>query len=673
MQKPSIKKRILFLQDEIKKHNNLYYKEANPEISDREYDELLKELQKLEEEYPEFKTNDSPTQKVGSDIIEKSEGFVTKPHKIPMLSLQNTYSEEDLLKFDERVKKLADGKEYTYLCELKFDGVALSLHYNNGKLIQALTRGNGYEGDDIIANAKMIEDVPKTVSIKDEFEVRGEVYMLNSDFANLNVYREQNGLSVYANPRNTTAGSLKLLDSSIVAERKLKMFCYWLENYSSLSSNSLTQDIELLQNYRFPVSNDSRECLDIENVLEYVRIWDKKRHSLPYMIDGIVVKVNQKKIQDTLGFVSKSPRWAMSYKYEPEQAETTVLDITLNIGRTGTVTPTAELEPVVLAGTTVKRCSIHNEDYIKEKDIRIGDTVIIEKAGEIIPQIVSVVKSKRPNNSKPFIFPTDINGIPLIRNQGEAAYYIDSDIKTPEILKKELEHFASRAGMDIDNLGEKIISDFVDRGWLTSISSIFELKNKREDILALEGWKEKSTDNLLSSIEESKNRPFEKIIYSLGIKFIGERGAKILAKHFTDIDKLTSAIIDDLTSIHEVGDKMAESVVSWFQDDSNKKLIEDFKNHELTLASKEESSNKEGSIISGKSFVFTGELESMKRSEAAALAEKYGGRESKSISNKTDYVIVGVNPGSKYEKALKLGVNILDENQFLDLINTIVE
>jgi DNA ligase (NAD+) len=659
-------KRIELLKGEINKHNDLYYNQAKPIISDREYDSLLSELQQLEKDNPDLLTSDSPTQRVGADPVS---GFDTVDHIKPMLSLQNTYNEEELRKFDERVAKNLDTHSYTYFCELKFDGVAISLIYEGGILQRAVTRGNGYQGDNIISNARTIKEIPLKIENNNLIEVRGEVYMTNEDFARLNVNREELGLSTYANPRNTTAGTMKLLDSREAAKRRLKLFTYYLD-IDTHQTSSLSEDILLLDKLGFPVSDAARKLNTIDDVLEFVSIWETKRHELPYMIDGIVVKVNEKRYQDELGWVSRSPRWAISYKYEAERAETTVRDITLNIGRTGAVTPTAELEPVELAGTVVKRCSIHNEDYIKEKDIRIGDTVLIEKAGEIIPQIVSVITDKRTVNSVPYIFPDEVEGMAIARREGEAAYFIVGEDNT-WTLKKKVEHFSSRSGMDIENLGERIISDFVDRGWLTSLSDVYRLKDLREDILDLEGWKEKSTDNLLQSIEESKKKPFEKLLYSLGIKFIGERGAKLLSENFRSIDDLAKASVEEMTAIHEVGEKMAEAVRDWFTDPKNQILIKDFKQFGLQLENIQNNRRQGPKPLEGQTFVFTGELLSMKRSEAAGIVESLGGREMKSVSKKTGTVVAGEKAGSKLEKAKTHGVKVMTEQEFLKFIDEI--
>jgi len=659
-------KRIAFLTDEIIKHNELYYNNAKPVISDREYDRLFEELQTLEADHPELAAIDSPTRRVGAEPVE---GFETVVHRTPMLSLQNTYSEADLKAFDDRVKKLLDTNDYTYLCELKFDGVALSLIYENEHLTRAVTRGNGFEGDNILSNAVTITDIPLKIDNQDIIEVRGEVYMLNHDFADLNLSREEAGLPTYANPRNTTAGSLKQLDSRITSKRKLRMFSYYLDD-SVPNSQKLSEDLELLEKMGFKVSSDSRVASDIDEVLNFIAEWESKRHKLPYMIDGIVIKVDEKRHHDTLGWVSRSPRWAMSYKYEPEREVTVVENITLNIGRTGAVTPTAELKPVELAGTTVKRCSIHNEDYIEEKDIRIGDTVIIEKAGEIIPQIVEVVIAKRPANSVPFKFPDEIEGMKIERKEGESAYFL-AERDNQWIQKKKLEHFAGRNGMDIENLGEKIISDFVDRGWLNSISDIYRLKDKYSEITSLDGWKSKSADNLINAIEVSKTKPFEKVLYSLGIKYVGEKGAKLLAKNFPSIERLVNSNIEDMTAIHEIGDKIASAVVDWFADTKNQKLIQELDSLGLQMAARTDDHISGTNKLSGQTFVFTGELTSMKRSEAATLVELHGGREVKSVSKKTGTVVAGANAGSKLDKAQALGITVLNEEEFLAMIDNL--
>lgn len=665
----STKKRISELIEEINKHDELYYQEASPIISDREYDLLFDELKNLEKEFPELVLIDSPTQKVSGKPID---GFETIAHKSPMLSLANTYSIEEITEFDKRVKKQLEHSDFHYTTELKFDGVAISLHYKNGELDIALTRGDGTKGDNIINNIKTIKSIPTKVNkveidgkVLENFEVRGECYMMAKDFAELNQSRLEAGLPLYANPRNTTAGTLKQLDSNEVAKRKLNAsFYYLLTDEHKL--NSQFDNYRIMKELGFEVSENIAQHSSIDSIGKFLDIWSEKRHTLDYDIDGIVIKVDEIKYQNELGTIARSPRWAVAYKFETETVETKLNDITLQVGRQGTITPVAELEPVLLSGTTIKRASLYNEDYINEKDIRIGDYVMIEKGGEIIPKVTKVVLEKRPKDSIPFNFPEEIDGHKIYRIEGQANYYIDDSSNHPIIVKKRIEHFASRNAMDIDSLGEKVVSDFVDQGILDDIKDIYLIKNHTEKILTWEGWGERSVQKLLDAIDKSKTQDYIKVIYGLGIRHLGEGSAKIIAKYFDNINKLMAASKEDLVAIHEIGDKIAESIYNWFRNEENIKLIEHLKDFGLNFeASIDENISDK---LLGKTFVFTGELERMSRKEAAKIVEKLGGRETKSVSKATSYVVVGASPGSKFEKAQKLGLTILNEEEYFKLV-----
>jgi DNA ligase (NAD+) len=672
MNKIEIKNRIDFLIDEINKHDQLYYQEAQPVISDKEYDLLFAELKKLEQENPEFLEQESPTQKVSGKPID---GFETISHKRPMLSLANTYSIEEIIDFDKRVKKQLEHENYHYTTELKYDGVAISLHYQNGELALALTRGDGTKGDNIIQNIKTIKSIPIKVKevevggvLLDEFEVRGECFMNTADFEKLNQTRAEKGLQLYANPRNTTAGTLKQLDSSEVAKRPLQATFYYLIS-DKVGLKSQFGNYDIMKKLGFQVSEFTEKHKDIDSIQKFIDTWDKKRSELEFAIDGIVIKVDEVPLQEELGTIARSPRWAVAYKFETETVETKLNAITLQIGRQGTITPVAELEPVLLSGTTVKRASLYNEDYINEKDIRVGDYVMIEKGGEIIPKVTRVVLEKRPENSMKFEFPEEVDGHKIFRKEGEANYYIDDTANHPLIVKKRIEHFASRNAMDIDTLGEKVVSDFVDKGLLKDIKDIYYLKDFGEQIKSYEGWGEKSVQRLIDAIEESKEQDFVKVLYGLGIRHLGEGSAKLIVKYFDNIDKLLKATKEELVAIHEIGEKIAESIFNWFNSPENIRLIDELKAVGLNFqkAEEEESSDK----LLGKTFVFTGELERMGRKEAAKIVEKLGGRETKSVSKSTSYLVVGDSPGSKFDKAKKLGIKILNEEDFFNLIKKV--
>lgn len=667
---PEIIKRIEELRDLIHQHDYNYYVLNEPTISDREYDLLMQELIELEKKYPFLITPDSPTQRVGG---EPTKEFPVVVHDVPMLSLSNTYSIEELYDFHRRVKEaLPDGEKIEYVTELKIDGVAISLKYRNGLFVKGVTRGDGTRGDDITNNLRTIRSLPLRLNFRevskkhfDNIEVRGEVYMNRDDFELLNREREKLGEKLFANPRNATAGTLKLQDPKLVAERPLNLFCYYLRS-ATKELETQYENLKILKSLGFKVNPHYRLCASIEEVIEFCKEWEDKRETLPYDIDGVVIKVNSIRQQEILGNVAKSPRWATAFKFEAKKAKTKLKAITLQVGRLGTITPVAELEPVFLAGTTVSRATLHNFEEIQRKDIRVGDTVIIEKGGDIIPKVVEVVLDERNSKCLPFEIPEKcpVCGTKLINPPGEVAYYCPN-YDCPEQIKQRLVHFASRTAMDIEGLGEAVVDKFVDLGFLYSPADIYRLKDKRDQLIELEGFGEKSIDNLLKAIEKSKEQPFERVLFALGIKHVGASVAKDLAVHFHSIDELMKATPEELQQIPEIGETISQSIVEYFNDNRNRKLIDELKSFGLKFESeKKKISNK----LSGKTFVITGTLKSMTRSEAKELIEKLGGRTSDSVSSKTSYVVVGEDPGSKYDKAKKLKIPILSEEEFLKMV-----
>jgi len=673
MTKEQAKDRIEFLRNEIKKHDYLYYVVNEPIISDKEYDLLFRELYDLEQKYPEFLSIDSPTQKVGGEPLKE---FKTVIHDEPMLSLTNTYSRNEVQEFINRTIK-SIGNEIEFVAELKIDGVALSVKYVNGVLLQGATRGDGTTGDDITENVKTIKGLPLSIDLSNfkefdlsSFEVRGEAYIRNDDFAKINEERKELGEKLYANPRNTTAGTLKLLNPKLVAKRKVRIFTYYLLTKNKIFSTHY-QNLELLKKLGFPVNPAYKICKNLDEIFEFIEYWKSERHKLPFQTDGIVIKVNSLQQQELLGTVARSPRWAIAYKYDAEKVETKVLDIKLQVGRTGAITPVAELEPVFLAGSTISRATLNNFDYLKELDVRIDDIVTIEKGGDIIPKIVSVNKDARTANSKPFEVPETCPceyKTKLVKYPDEANIYCVYN-ECPWQIRKKLEHFTSREAMDIEGLGEKIIDKLVSLNFLKNAADIYNLKNFREHLLKLENFGQKSVENLLNAIENSKNKPLDKFIYALGIRYVGIEAAKTLAKNVANIDELAHKTYDELLLIEEIGEKTAQSIINYFSNPENIQLINRLKEFGLNPKSLKKEENNSTNYLKDKTFVFTGELKSMTRNEASAKIEELGGKETSSVSKKTSFVVVGDNPGSKYQKALELGVRILNEEQFLNLIN----
>jgi len=663
MNKEKIKKEIEKLRKEIEYHNYRYYVLADPVISDDEYDKLMEKLIELEKKYPEFQSPDSPTQKVGGGLIS---GFKTVPHSKPMLSLDNTYNEEEIKEFDKRVKKILNTSEVEYVCELKIDGVSIALRYNDGSLVQALSRGNGLEGDDITENIKKIKSIPLRLFKPLTIEVRGEVFMPVDEFERYNRQREEEGLPPFANPRNAAAGTLRQLDSSIVAKRKLDSFIYYIVEPENYNIKTQWEALNFLRELGLKVNPLSKLCNSIDCVIDYWKEMIKQRTILGYWADGIVVKVNKFEYYPILGETAKAPRWAIAFKFPAIKAKTRLIDIELNVGRTGTITPVAILEPVNLEGTVVKRASLHNFDYIKEKDIKIGDYVYIEKAGGIIPQVISVIKEMRIGNEKEIVPPEKcpVCGGPVGKlTEGEVALRCLNPHCTQK-LKRHLEIFVSRSAFDISGIGEKLIDKFVEAKIINDIADIFYLTPF--DLAQISGVGQKTIANILKQIEKAKNTPFHRVIVGLGIPMVGEKTAKILAEHFKNIDNLSKASYEELISLEGIGPEVAKSVIEYFKNEKTKEIIEKLKKAGVNLESKEvKKSNK----LKGLTFVITGSLKNYTRDEAKEIIEQFGGKVTNTVSSKTNYLIVGENPGSKLEKAKQLGVKIINEEEFEKLIN----
>lgn len=663
MDKASAKKRAEELRDLLHRANRAYYEEARPFISDREFDEALEELDRLEQEF-NLVTKDSPTQRVGG---EPTSDFPTVEHPTRMLSLDNTYNEEELRDFDRRVKDILGHNDFTYACELKFDGASIRLRYENGDLVLGATRGDGERGDDITQNIKTIRDIPLSINGDGPgvLEIRGEAYMEKEAFVRMNEKREEEGLQPFANPRNSTAGSLKMQDSREVARRPIKFFAFDLLMESPDSERTHQKKMELLKEFGFKVCEYFEVKKSIDEVFELINQWDKLRHKLPYETDGVVFKVNEEKYYEELGSTSKFPRWAIAYKFEAEQATTVIDSITLQVGRLGKITPVAELQPVLLAGTTVKRASLHNEDEIQRKDIRPGDTVIVEKAGEIIPQVVSVVNPDADNRSEPFSMPEHCPacGEKLVKLDDEVAWRCINPQCPPQV-RERVTHFASRDAMDIDGLGEAVVELLIEQDLIKTYADLYSLNKKQ--IVPLERMGEKSAQNLVDAINESKKQSLDRLIYALGIRFVGKTVARDLANHFKSLDALMQADVETMTEINSIGPKIAESVVAFFDKEKNRDLIEQLKEAGLTM--EQEQTELLSKTLDGKKIVLTGTLPTYTRKEAKELIEKHGGKTTSSVSNNTDFVLAGDSPGSKYEKALDLGIEILDEDTFKKLI-----
>lgn len=655
-------KRVGELRDLINRANHAYYEEAQPFISDLEFDLALKELEKLEQEF-DLQTEDSPTLRVGGSL---SDRFNTVEHPDPMLSLDNTYNEGDLRSFDQRVRNLLGSQPFTYMVELKFDGAAIRLRYENGELVLGATRGDGFRGDEITANLKTVRDIPLHLGPEAPpvLEVRGEAYMEKEAFVRLNARREEQGLTTFANPRNSTAGSLKMQDPREVARRPIRFFAFDLSAGDQTPATQLGK-MELLRRLGIPVCEQMRVVSDIDSVLDVIREWDTLRHELPYETDGVVIKVNEVHLRAELGTTAKAPRWAIAYKFQAEQAVTRIESITLQVGRLGTITPVAELEPVLLAGTTVKRASLHNEDEIRRKDVRPGDMVVVEKAGEIIPQVVSVVNPEREDRSEPFVMPDRCPACDqqLVKLEGEVAWRC-INVECPPQVRERILHFASRDAMDIDGLGIAVTDQLVTLGLVRTPADLYRLT--AQEIIPLERMAEKSAGNLIRAIENSKNRSLDRVIHALGIRHVGRTVASDLASHFGSIDAIMNATEEELVSVDSIGPTIAESVRGFFRIEKNREIIGQLKEAgvKLTMEPRKVAS---GALL-GKTLVLTGTLPTLSRKEATELIQQHGGKTSSSVSRNTDFVLAGENAGSKLDRAMQLGVPVLSEEEFFRLI-----
>ena len=669
MSKASIKEKIAQLSETIEQHNYNYYVLSAPTISDYEFDIMLKELEKLEEEHPEFAEENSPTKRVGGDITKK---FNTVAHEYPMLSLSNTYSEEEIVEWENRIHKLSD-RPPTYVCELKYDGVAIGIRYENGTLKQAVTRGDGTKGEDVTTNVRTIRTIPLKLkgNFPEKFEIRGEIFFPLKNFDRLNEMRAELGEDLYANPRNTASGTLKLQNSAIVADRGLDCFLYGVYG-ERIPVTSHSEAVKSAGEWGFKVPQESKKmiavCSSIDEIMDFISYWDKERSNLPFEIDGIVIKVDNYEQQDNLGFTSKSPRWAIAYKFKAEQVQTRLNEVTYQVGRTGAITPVANLEPVLLAGTTVKRASLHNADQIAKLDLHLGDQVYVEKGGEIIPKIVGINVDVRKNDAETVVFIDKCPecGTELVRKEGEAQHYCPNFNGCPPQIKGRIEHFISRKAMDIDGLGPETIDLLFKQGLIENYADLYTLTF--DDIVDLERMADKSANNAVQSILKSKEIPFESVLFALGIRYVGETVAKKLAKHFKTIDALIAADFDTLINVDEIGEKIAQSILLFFESETNVEIVERLKTYGLNfeMVVEEDAST----ILADKTFVISGVFEKVSRKELKSLIEKNGGKNTGSISAKTDYLVAGENMGpAKLAKANDLGVSIISEDDFLAMIN----
>ncbi len=664
-----VKKKIEELREEIRYHNHRYYVLNDPIISDAEYDQLMKELIELERKYPQYISSSSPTQRVG---IEPVSEFATVRHITPMFSLSNAFSDEELIAFDQRIKKLVPQKEIDYMVELKIDGLAVALVYEKGIFVRGATRGDGVTGEEITSNLRTIKTIPLKLFGKDippHLEVYGEVYMKRSDFKRLNEERMKNGESLFANPRNASAGSVRQLDPRITAQRPLDTFMY---RATFPEGNKFKNHIEVLNYLKkigFKVNPHIKLCQDIKETINYSQEWIEKKEDLDYEIDGMVIKVNSLRMREELGSTTRSPRWAIAYKFPAQQTTTKVCDIIVQVGRTGALTPVALLDPVKISGSVVQRATLHNEDEIKRKDVRIGDTVLVQRAGEVIPEVVKVIKEKRIGQEKEFVMPSEcpVCGSKVFRPEGEVVSRCNS-LSCPAQIKERIRHFASRDAMDIEGLGPAIIDQLVEEELIRDISDLYFLK--RDDLISLERMAEKSADNLLVAIEKSKKKSLAHLIYGLGIRYVGVHTSEVITRYYPTLDKFGKANLEELIEINEIGPRIAESIVLFFKEKGNLDIIEKLRRAGLNFGQEEEGTKKEKEArpLSGKQFVLTGTLKEFTRTQVKEIISKLGGRVTGSVSKKTDYVVAGEDPGSKYQKAQKIGVPIINEEEFKKII-----
>jgi len=662
-------KKIEALREKIRHHEHLYYVLDSPQISDGDFDKLMQELQQLEAEHPTLITPDSPTQRVGG---KPREGFVKVRHSSPMLSLDNTHNEEELRAWEGRVHELSGRKDVDYVCELKLDGMSLSLGYDEGQLVRGITRGDGTVGEDVTLNVRTVRSVPlsipkerlKKAGIPADFEVRGELLMPTAAFKKLNEERERNGLATFANPRNFTAGTVRQLDSSITAQRRLDFFGYALLENGRTYFDRHSKTLEALEVAGFKVNPHRKLVHSMEEVWVFIQQWEGKRESLPYEIDGIVVKVDRTALQDELGFTGKAPRWAIAYKYAARAGITKLEEIRVQVGRTGKLTPVAMLAPVSIGGTTVRNATLHNMDEIGRLGVKIGDWVQVERGGDVIPKVAKVIKDKdHPRGTREFEMPEKCPecGTRVVRTEGEVDYRC-VNANCPAKLRETILHFASRGVMNIDGMGEALVNQLTERGLVKNVADIYKLTKK--DLLSLERFADKSAQNILNEIEGSKKLPLERVIYGLGIRFVGERTAQFLAEHFGSIEALEQASVEELQNVNEVGPRIAESIVEFFSIAANRKLVERLREAGLTLRGEKK---QRGTQLAGKTFVLTGTLAKYTRDEAKKMIEDAGGKVTSSVSKKTDYVVAGTDSGSKLDKANQLGVRVIDEREMEEL------
>ncbi|MFH1314073.1 MAG: NAD-dependent DNA ligase LigA [Candidatus Eisenbacteria bacterium] len=665
--KQAAKKELAELRDKIDHHNYRYYVLDSPEISDQEYDRMMKRLEELEGLYPDLVTPDSPSRRVGAPPLE---AFGTVTHSVPMLSLQNALNADELVEFDKRVKKLLEADQVEYVGEPKIDGLAFEAVYRDGRFVQGSTRGDGYTGEDITENLRTVRSLPLRLISKHGkppslLEVRGEVYMAKQDFAELNQRRDDDGEQPFANPRNAAAGSLRQLDSSVTASRRLDVFLYAVGTIDGREFTTHWDVLQALKSWGLRVNPEICKCSSIEDAVKFHGHIEKRRKDLGYEIDGVVLKVNSLDDQVRLGEISRSPRWAIAYKFEPEQATTVIKDIIVQVGRTGALTPVALMEPVQIGGVEVKRATLHNQDEVDRKDVRVGDTVIVQRAGDVIPEVVEVVKDKRTGRAKRFKIPSrcPVCGSDVYRDPDEAATRC-SNMSCPARIKESIKHFVWKGAMDIDGLGRKLVDQFVDQGLVTTVADIYRLE--MSDLLKLERLAEKSSENLLAAIAKSKQTTLPRLIFALGIRHVGEHVAQVLAENFSSIEELEEADLETLTAIHEIGPKVAESIRAFFSQEGNTRVVRELIGAGVRY---EKPRRRAAGKLTGKVFVFTGTLSEFKRGDAKKLVEGLGGRVASGISKKIDYVVAGEDPGSKFEEARKLGIQTIDEAAFKKMIS----
>ena len=661
------KQRIMQLRRELHEHNYKYYVLNQPEISDQDFDFLMHELQDLEARHPELADPNSPTQRVGSDLNQE---FQQVTHKYPMLSLANTYNEQDVAEWYDSVKRGLNGEDFEVCCEMKYDGLSISLTYVDGKLVRGVTRGDGVHGDDVTANVKTIRAIPLVLTgtgYPQEFEIRGEILMPWKVFERLNAEREAAEEPLFANPRNAASGTLKSQNSALVASRQLDSYLYYLLG-EELPCDGHYENLEAARKWGFKISEGMKKVRTLQEIYDYINYWDKERKNLPVATDGIVLKVNSLRQQRNLGYTAKSPRWAIAYKYKAERACTRLNEVSFQVGRTGAVTPVANMDPVQLAGTTVKRATLNNEDFIRSLDLHIGDYVYVEKGGEIIPKIVGVDLDQRPIIAQPVRFITHCPecGTKLVRYEGEAAWYCPNDAGCPPQIKGRIEHFISRRAMNIDSIGPETVDDFYRQGLVHNIADLYTIDVQQ---INGDGSRQKSAMKIISGIEESKKVPFERVVFALGIRFVGETSGKLLARHFKNIDALMNATLEELLEIDGIGEVMAKSIITYFHNEGNMQIVERLRSYGLQMALSREQMENASDLLQGKSIVISGVFQHHSRDEYKIMIEQNGGKNVGSISGKTSFILAGDNMGpSKLQKAEKLGIRIVSEDEFLEMI-----